>query len=105
MAIVLLAPNLPTQISPAQTSSALQRADNLDPIAGGERRRRPIGTPHHGAVDRDSKKPHRRVDPAVGEELGDCGDRNLFLDAVDLEAGHWAAIPVAARCRTRCAAK
>src|SRR5438874_8823071 len=87
MSMVLLVP----KIHRAKNSSALQRANDLDAVAGGERGCRPVAAAHDGAVDGDGEKPRLRVDAAFGEQLGDGGDPHLLLDAVDLEAGHCAA--------------
>src|SRR5690348_4016814 len=79
-------------VSYFQTSAALERANDLDIIAGSERRCRPFRPPHHVAVNRNGEKPRVRVDAALGQQVGDRRRRHVFLDAVDLETGHTAAL-------------
>src|SRR5947207_6656703 len=78
-------------------SAALERTDDFDIIAGGQRRRRPFGAAHHGAVDGDGEKPGLGIDALLDEQLGDRRDRDFDLRAVDPEMHHRASAPAAAR--------
>ena len=74
-----------------KAQEAMQRANDLDRVAGIQGRVVPDGASHHRAVDRDGEKSRAGIDAARGEKLGDRRCRDLLVDAVDLEPGHCAA--------------
>src|SRR5947207_1384279 len=78
-------------------SAALEGTDDFDSVASGQRRRRPFGAAHHGAVDGDGKKPGLGIDALLGQQLGDRRDRDFGFRAVDPETHHRASAPAAAR--------
>ncbi len=85
-------------------SSPLERADDLNLVAGRERGDRPLGAAHDGAVDRDGEKAGLGVDAALAEQLGDRRHRHLRLDPVDAQPHHSASAALAG-CPTRAASR
>src|SRR6266581_6708740 len=78
----------------------LERAYDLDVVAGREPRFRPLGAAHHGAVDGDGEEAGLGVDTALGQELGDRRHRHLRLFPVDAQPRHKASAAPAG-CTTR----
>src|SRR5437773_9553405 len=68
--------------------AALERAYDLDVVAGREPRLRPLGAAHHSAVDGDGEEARLGVDAALGQELGDRRHRHLRLFPVDAQPRH-----------------